>query len=434
MAHVLYIIWWEGFRRGGLIENQVYRQLEHTRRAGTHTLSILSGGPFWLGRLKQRLPHLPALAHRGGDWTDPAALRARLDHQGIRIHFRNTLWRPATLYLGWWQLLSSPWRHLYALHRLCRREGIDIVHCRSYFPAWLALLSRTLLGGRYKIIFDTRGLLPEEGVATGALRAQGPSYRCWKRVERWLLTRADQVVNVSETLTEDLRAQGGPQGMATIYASVDTAAFTTQASTPAVAETARALAGRKVLAYLGAISATSWHSIPYLVRLYRLFASRFGDTCLLLITTTDHAALSAALEAEGVPGNEIRIQAADSTAEVAGLLRLATYAALPSRDMRGDHDRRIAHTMIASKTGEYLAAGVPILCNRSIGGASHLIHADAVGTVLDLDATDKTRIQNIADPDGDPALRDRCRRVAERFAMARIAQQYAALYTRMTTP
>lgn len=434
MANVLYIIWWEGTKRGGIIENQVYRQLEHTRRAGDHSIMLLSGGPFWAGRLIRTLKKIfpRVLSGRGEGWLDPESLSARLAQAGIRVRFRNTAWHPANLYLAWWQLLLAPLPQLFFLHRLCCREHIDIVHCRSYFPAWLALLSRSFFGGDYRIIFDTRGLLPDEGVSMGFLREGGWSHSLWKIVERRLFRGVDKVVNISETFTEDLRAHGGPENMETIYASVDITAFTNPARhLPSVQMLANELKQHKTLVYLGAISSVGWHSIAYLARLYRCFKMQFPASRLLLVTASDHDEIRRDLIAEGVFDDEIIIRVAHSPAEVAAMLELATYAALPFRNIRGDHDRRIAHTMIASKLAEYLAAGLPIICNRNIGGASRIITDKNVGCLVDLDGNGDEIPGPLLHAEAGSDLRSHCRGVAKLFGMDRIGKKYAHLYKKM---
>ena len=40
---------------------------------------------------------------------------------------------------------------------------------------------------QFKIIFDTRGLFPEEGVFTGAFSENSRSYRAWKSTEKIML-------------------------------------------------------------------------------------------------------------------------------------------------------------------------------------------------------------------------------------------------------
>ena len=431
MANVLYIVCWEGLRRHGLMENQVYRLLMEIRRSSDHQITLLSAAPFWRGRLlrwlQRRFSFIPGLARRQDTYTDPAELRAQLRAHGADLVFRNLWWSPPSVYLPWWRTLTFPLAHVWFLHRLIRRHRIDIVHGRSYNPTWLAWLSRRLFKGRHRIIFDTRGLLPEEGVATGYLREGGPSYRVWKAIERRLARDADAVVNVTDTFTDYLEGETGRKDMRTITLSVDLAAFRLlPAGAPAGSREER------VLVYLGSISRNGWHSLEYLARLYTLFRERFEKARLLLITPSGHDVLRQDLRDEGVPEDELRLTAARSLDEVAAYLAQAAYGALPYRSIRHECDRRIGYTMMASKLGEYLAAGLPVLCNRNIGGAKRVIEEHGVGALVDLEQPGLVDPMAWPDPTLNPDLAGRCRKAAERFSIESRARAYADLYGEMS--
>ncbi len=435
MANVLYVVWWEGVRRSGILDNQVYRL---AARIGTHTphhLTLLSGGAFWRGRclrfLQKRKPGWRFAADRSGGHIDTRQLRARLEAAGVDVVFRETLVSPRSVYLRWWQVVVYPLPHLFYFARLARRLSLDVVHCRSYYPTLLALLSRRMFGGRYRIVFDTRGLLPDEGVATGIFPAGGLSYRLWKRVERGLFEGVDMVVNVSDPFSEYVQAQASVAVVRTVYAAVDLTAFASAGQGGAAANTpvpASVFAGRRVLVYLGSISKTGWHSITYLARLYALFKFRFSNPVLLVITSGGHAAVRAGLVSNGVDEQALVFESAASIEAVAARMQGATYAALPYRHIRGESDLRVAQTMISSKMEEYLAAGVPVLCNRNIAGAARLLGTYGVGYAVDLDQPDMDQTRKWEDPDKAEGLRDRCRAVAQRFSLHVICDEYASIY------
>ncbi len=437
MANVLYVVWWEGNRRNALIDNQVYRLLEHITRSSDHRITLLSGGAFWRGTLLRLFNGITSRfgvgIHRRDTYLDRDQLQERLNHNGVDCAFRNTVANPASIYLSWWRLALFSLPHLWYFHRLTQRMKVDIVHCRSYSPTWLALLSRACFRGRYKIIFDTRGLVPEEGVATGSMREGGLTYRLWRRVERRLLSRVDAVVNVSETFTEHLQQQGCSTPMFTIYASVDWAAFTAPRKTVSdeMVRTLSNLRNGPMLVYLGSIAQTSWHSPEYLARLFVLFKKRFVGARLFVITSVNRETIRALLEAEGVHPGELVVESAGRIEDVAACLECATYAAMPYRQIRGECDRRIAHTMIAAKMGEYLAAGLPVLCNRSIGGAGRIIEKYRVGSLVDLDNPDRVDIAPWTDPAADPEVRERCRATKDLFCMNRNAEMYAGVYNEL---
>lgn len=85
----------------------------------------------------------------------------------------------------------------------------DIVHCRSYFTTLIALLARFFIFGKYKIIFDTRGPLPEEMVMHGQLVSGSPKFKLFKFVEKFLLRHSDYCTAVSDSMMEYYKGIAG---------------------------------------------------------------------------------------------------------------------------------------------------------------------------------------------------------------------------------
>src|SRR5215217_1543755 len=79
---------------------------------------------------------------------------------------------------------------------LQRRERFDLVHCRGHFPAIVGLHLKRRYGTA--LLFDPRGFWPEEKAEAGVWNLRNPVYaavyRYFKRLERTLFQRADQIV------------------------------------------------------------------------------------------------------------------------------------------------------------------------------------------------------------------------------------------------
>lgn len=187
---------------------------------------------------------------------------------------------------------------------------------------------------------------------------------------------------------------------------------------------------QKTLVYLGSVSDTSWHSPSYLARAYRLFKDRFHSTSLLIVTSSNHSILRSLLLKAGVPENELVLVFAKTISEVSGYLKQADYACLPFREIRHHHDLAIAQTMISTKFTEYVAAGLPVLCNQTIGGASALITKYSAGTVVNLD---KSSIPNEkyswVDKSSDEDFSNRVSLLSGLFSIETVTEQYLDAYS-----
>src|SRR5690606_29655563 len=138
---------------------------------------------------------------RGVDIADAkrmAALRERLLQAGIawypcRYHKRLSLL--ATL----WDVLVGSWKGV----RIFRRNGLAIIHARSYIPSVMALLVRVGTGAKF--LFDMRGFWADERVDGGIWKRGGLLYRTAKRFERKFLESADHVVSLTQAGVDELR-------------------------------------------------------------------------------------------------------------------------------------------------------------------------------------------------------------------------------------
>ncbi|MEZ4677701.1 MAG: glycosyltransferase [Caldilineaceae bacterium] len=302
---VLYLTWGEVIVQDGIFDNQVLEQLKLLRRTDPSlSLSLLSGMP---------LINRPLLKTRQSFYQDIERIRRELAAAQIDFAYR---WIPAIA--RWFH--SQPYHFpVYALGQLrylrnvIRTKKIQVVHCRGYHAARLALLAKDRYRLTCSVIFDTRGLFPEEGVFAGHFTQDSAAYRFWKKQEKWLLDRADAVVNVSDTFTTHVQTLTSNPRLATIYTSANLELFQRNAI-PGACDAASGVEARlaqrralniddvtKVLVYSGSIGVDQgWHRVKNLAALFQAFQQAFDRTKLLIVTRGSHAALRTALDQ--IPG------------------------------------------------------------------------------------------------------------------------------------
>jgi glycosyltransferase involved in cell wall biosynthesis len=88
----------------------------------------------------------------------------------------------------------------------------------------------------------------------------------------------------------------------------------------------------------------------------------------------------------------------------------------------------------ATKLGEFLATGVPVLINDGVGDSGTIVRAGGAGVVLSSpsEADVRAALPAIDAVLGDPSTRARCRQTAEtHFSLEDGIARYAALYDRL---
>jgi len=263
--------------------------------------------------------------------------------------------------------LHSPSSHRKLAGKL---NGSRIVHCRSYHAAFAAIETKKKYSLDYKIIFDARGLWPEEVAYRSAYKEDIAAFLFRKNVEVDLIANSDCVVSVSETMQE-LMTELGAKKSACILLSCETALASSFSSVRK-----KNAAGFR-LTYCGALGHSTWHDPDALAALYKKFKSELGTTSLQLITT--HSPSDFMSSFADLSSNELSITPALSQEEVYQNLAQGDFFALSYRNPTNFIEDRLAKGVLATKTAEYSSFRNTVLCNKVCGGASRLVDRHGLG-------------------------------------------------------
>lgn len=366
----------------------------------------------------------PGLKER---WTpeELEAERARLEAEGIRWHWRAYHKRPslpATLYdIGVGARLAA---------KLLRRGEADVLHARGHVPALMAALAKRRAGGR--VLFDIRGFMPEEYTDAGVWPANGTLYRGVKRVERFLFDSADAFVVLTEKAREILfpgRTEADEKGrpVEVIPCCVDFKRFRAADETPREGlRRELGLEGRRVVVYVGSFG--GWYMAEETARFMALAFKQDPRTFALVLTQTPPESIAARLRELGVPEDSFHVGRA-APPDVPKYLKASDIAV---------SFIRACYSKLSSsptKIAEYLAAGLPVVCNAGIGDVDEVIEGDRVGVVL-RDFGDESFTRALREVEALRAggnLSERARESAERrFDIERVGgAKYRRIYARL---
>jgi glycosyltransferase involved in cell wall biosynthesis len=395
--------------REPLVQTQVLPYLRQLSRGGID-VGLLTFEP------NRRTSWSPSEAR---DWCE------RLQADGIRwssmpYHKRPSL--PATTY----DIAVGGWRAA----RLVRRHAYDVVHARAHVAAAMGAIAKRQTGCR--LIFDIRGFNPEEYVDAGVWPENGLNFRLAKRVERRLLSTADGFVVLTERARgilfpgcTDTDSRGRP--VEVIPCCVDLDRFEAAAALPReqIRQDLR-INGRRVLVYLGALG--GFYLTEEMAELLAVAHQQDESTFAMILTQSNPELVVESLRRLGVPQDAYLVRRVPHH-EVPQYLRAADFALSfikPSYSKLASSPTKIA---------EYLASGLPIICNAGVGDLDELIEGDRVGVLVqELDAGHY--MNALRTVDGlllDGQLSSRCRVSARnRFDLERIGgDRYYRLYHRL---
>ncbi|HEX7175194.1 MAG TPA: glycosyltransferase, partial [Pyrinomonadaceae bacterium] len=353
--------------------------------------------------------------------------RARLTGEGIRWHARAYHKRPslpATLYDVQAGARFSA--------RLLRRGEVNTLHARGHVAALMAALAKRAARGGGRMVFDIRGFMPEEYTDAGVWPEGGALYRGVKRVERFLFASSDAFIVLTEKAREilfpgrrDTDARGRP--VEVIPCCVDFRRFAAADATPKEALREEfGLTGRRVVVYAGSFG--GWYMTDEMARFMAVAHRDDPTTYSMILTQSDASVVSEKLRALGVAEGDFFVGRV-ATGEVPRRMKAADIAV---SFIRACYSKQSSSP---TKIAEYLAAGLPVVCNAGVGDVDAVIEGDGVGRILREFTDDAYRaaLRAADEMRRDPATAEHCRASARaRFDLDTVGGAgYRRLYERL---
>jgi glycosyltransferase involved in cell wall biosynthesis len=351
--------------------------------------------------------------------------RAVLQSQGITWHcLKYHKWPslPATIYdmaIGAGTVL-----------RIMGREGVSILHARNHVPGVMCAVAKKIKGGQ--LVFDIRGFMPEEYTDAGVWPENGYLYRGLKRVERYLLRASDAFVLLTEKARDivfpgcsDVDNLGRP--IEVIPCCVDFERFESveNVSRKSLREELK-LTNRRVIVYLGSFG--GWYMTDEMTDFLAVAHKQDSATFSMILTQSPRQIVIDRLASLGIEPKDFLVSQVTPD-EVPRYLKAADIAISfikPCYSKQSSSPTKIA---------EYLASGLPIICNAGVGDLDKLIVENRVGALI-RDFTPEAYLKALDDVDAmrrDETLSDRLRSVARcEFDLSDVGRtRYRRLYERL---
>ncbi len=280
--------------------------------------------------------------------------------------------------------------------RAFRQKHIDVLHARSHVPLAIALLAQRL-GASCRLIFDMRGLMAEEYRDAGIWRENSLAFRAVKRVEAQGIQKADQLVVLTTRFRDWLIAKKmkSAEQIEVIPCCVDLSGPARKDKTEFTSST-----DRFEVIYAGSV--TGLYLLEEMGRFFLELQKLRPDAFFRVLTHSSRELAENVLRSSGLRPEDFNISSVPP-AEVRHWL---------DRARLGLSFRKSTFSQIAAsptKIAEYLAAGLPVVCNDGVGDAD-FISQNRVGiTVNSLDsATFSEAAARVMSLLADPHVKQRC--------------------------
>ena len=312
--------------------------------------------------------------------------------------------------------------------KYCRKEKVDIVHCRSYRPSVIGSLLKTLAGTGF--VFDMRGFLIDEQVLLGRWKAQGAKYLTARWVERHLLLSADVIVTTSPQFSQRVESipyiAGAPQKdyIVSVPNCVDTNRFQRDAGVRAWYRQKSGWDGRVVVAFAGEARVSV--EFGNILSAFSILKEAEPRAFLALLAFGNLDVVRDTIEAQGLTPADYCLVSV-SPAEMPAYLAASDIGIVFLNQT--SFTQAVASPI---KFGEYLACGLPVIINPGIGDTARIIQEYRAGWVIN--PRDPAALRQAAGSifdqlKADAELALRCRKAAEQeLSLDGAVQSYLRIY------
>ena len=263
---------------------------------------------------------------------------------------------------------------------LQKYHHFDAIHCRSYLPGLIALKLKKKFACPF--IFDMRGFWADERVEGNLWNIKHPIYRqiysYIKRKEETLLAEADAIISLTNAGKKSVLTAFPQLDISTkisvIPCCVDQKLFNAEAVKKTTLDLATLKKDAIILGYVGSLG--TWYMLDEMLDFFRIQKLK-NDQLHFLILTKD------AKELVHIKAKERQIASDDITVlsvpyqEMPSVMKVIDFGLF---FIRPSFSKQASSPI---KQAEFMAMGIPLICNSGIGDTGEIILQHQSGFVFD---------------------------------------------------
>lgn len=263
----------------------------------------------------------------------------------------------------------------FKVKQLYKRDGVSVIHCRSYITALVGLWMKRRFS--VKFIFDMRGFWADERVEGGLWNLKNPMYRTvyryFKKKEKEFLTEADHIVSLTKSAASEMKTWNISTARITVIPTcVDLELFNPKKINTSVQAALRKELGLSVndfvLVYSGSLG--TWYLMEEMLIFFSELKKR-NPKAKFLILTRDSLVLE-----EYPYSHDVIVTGADYK-------MMPTYLSLGDVAIFFIKPTYSKKASCATKMAELIAMDLPFITNKNIGDVECLFKNFPKGILLD---------------------------------------------------
>lgn len=347
---------------------------------------------------------------KSSDWNNTKKMDLlRKELIKYNIHWIPLLYKEDKVgkYLNWIRFTKKAFE-------LTKNKKIKYIHCRSYFPALSAYFIKKIKPIKY--LFDTRGFAFDERVDTGGISRNSFLFKIFKKYEKLIYLSAAGVNKLSQegkrTILENELFEGGDKvhPITVIPTCVNLDRF--QKSKKNYSNVVK-------IGYTGNVK--GWYDFDQTLKTIKAIGA-YVPFHFSIFNGNQHDYILAKLEEYEIGKDNFSLEKVDFKDMPDKLkdIEISLFFIRPYFSRRAS---------AATRMGEYLASGIPILTNGNDGDHKSIINKYGCGEIIDPNHLENYDFINIVTQLRKEEISTTCRFVAEKyFSLEKGVEDYKKLY------
>lgn len=305
---------------------------------------------------------------------------------------------------------------------IIKKHHIKTIHARSYVAGIIAALLKKFKKTRF--IFDIRGVLIDERVDAGLWKKDSVKYKICKKIEQWLFCQADEIITLSRKSILLIRKdflKNKKTRITYIPTCVDLERFKFNSKQRDVLRKRLNLNNKFVIVYSGAVG--RWYLLKEMIEFCTAFKKINKNSHFLLLTKANNKQLQKIMMK--------KINRTDFSILSVSYKEMNKYLSIADAGILFTTPCYSLQFGCPTKFAEYLACGLPIVCNNYDGNIENTLIKKKAGIIVNkLDDEGYIKaVKELIKIKKDKNLPQRCRALAEtEYNVKEGAKKYLFVY------
>jgi len=265
---------------------------------------------------------------------------------------------------------------------LHQKNQYEIIHCRSYIAALGGLMLKKKFNLNF--VFDMRGFWADERIDGNIWNLKNPLlkivYNYFKRKEKEFIKKSDAIVSLTRVGKTEILNWGldiGPSKITVIPCCADYQLFDIKTQTAkAKLKSKHGIRSQAfVFSYLGSLG--SWYLLEEMLLFFKEQKKYIPNAKFLFINKGEHHLIKNSIE-------KLKLNVDDFYLEKAPREKVNEYLSVSDFGIFFIKPFYSKKASSPTKLAEYMAMGIPVVCNNNVGDVEHIVNETNAGVVLNI--------------------------------------------------